>query len=222
MESFPYTLVRSRRKTLALQVKGNAEVLVRAPLHISAQAVEAFLAAHREWILKHQTAARVREKQFAAFSFADGESFPLLGNEVTITTCRLPVPVQKENGRLLLPEGVADRRAAVVSFLRGEATTLLAERVRFHAAELGVAPAGVKITGAKTRWGSCSGRNSLCFSWRLACLPPALIDYVAAHECAHIREHNHSARFYRLLLSRVPDYRLLEKQLRDWQHKIPF
>ena len=72
---------------------------------------------------------------------------------------------------------------------------------------MGVTPAGVKITSARTRFGSCSGKNSLCFSWRLMLYPPQAIDYVVVHEMAHIRHHNHSKDFWAFVASVMPDYR---------------
>ncbi|MDL2258480.1 M48 family metallopeptidase, partial [Eubacteriales bacterium OttesenSCG-928-K08] len=72
---------------------------------------------------------------------------------------------------------------------------------------------GVKITGAKTQWGSCSAKNSLCFSWRLVLVPQALIDYVVVHELAHTIEHNHSPRFWAIVAGVFSDYKELKKQL---------
>ena len=82
--------------------------------------------------------------------------------------------------------------------LRALAEVELPRRVDFYATEMGVQPTGIKITSAKTRFGSCSAKNSLCFSWRLMLYPPEAIDYVVVHELAHIQEKNHSPAFTRL------------------------
>lgn len=91
--------------------------------------------------------------------------------------------------------------------LRLLAKTVLPERVAYYAAVMGVTPTGIKITGAKKRLGSCSGKNSLCFSWRLMLYPPETIDYVVVHELAHIRHHNHSRAFWDFVEQILPDYR---------------
>ena len=97
--------------------------------------------------------------------------------------------------------------------LRRLAETVLPERVAAYAARMGVAPTGIKITGAKKRFGSCSGKNGLCFSWRLMQYPPEAVDYVVVHELAHIRHHDHSAAFWALVERTMPDYRRRQKLL---------
>ena len=87
------------------------------------------------------------------------------------------------------------------------AVELLPAKTAYYAARMGVAPTSVKITSAQTRYGSCSARNGICYSWRVMLLPDDLIDYVVVHELAHIREHNHSAAFYRVIERELPDYK---------------
>lgn len=91
--------------------------------------------------------------------------------------------------------------------LRALAAKIIPERVAFYSERMGLVPTGVRITSARTRFGSCSGKNSLCFSWRLMQYPMQAVDYVVVHELAHIRHHNHSAAFYALVESVLPDHR---------------
>lgn len=119
---------------------------------------------------------------------------------------------------------VAERRQARIAArevspeeekrLRALAKTVLPERVAYYAAILGVAPTGISITGARKRFGSCSGKDRLCFSFRLMLYPPAAIDYVVVHELCHILHHDHSAAFYTCVEGVLPDYREREKLLR--------
>lgn len=99
--------------------------------------------------------------------------------------------------------------------LRQQAAEVLPQRVAYYAAKMGLTPAGIRITGAQKRFGSCSGQNRLCFSWRLMLYPPAAIDYVVVHELAHIRHHNHSPAFYALIEQYLPDYRQRQALLRS-------
>ncbi|MCL2665429.1 MAG: M48 family metallopeptidase [Defluviitaleaceae bacterium] len=94
------------------------------------------------------------------------------------------------------------------------AKLLLPIKVEKFSAIMGVKPAGVKITSAKTRWGSCSANNILCFTYRLMLLPDELIDYVVVHELAHIKEKNHSAAFYAVVEKFMPDYKIKRKMLK--------
>lgn len=80
---------------------------------------------------------------------------------------------------------------------------------------MGLVPAGIKITSARTRFGSCSGKNSVCFSWRLMLYPPEAIDYVIVHELAHIRHHDHSPAFYALIEQYLPDWKVRMKLLKE-------
>ena len=98
--------------------------------------------------------------------------------------------------------------------LRARAAAVLPDRVAFFAPLLGVCPAGVRITGAERRFGSCSGKNRLCFSFRLMAYPPEAVDYVVVHELAHILHHDHSPAFYREIARVLPDYRARQALLR--------
>ena len=90
------------------------------------------------------------------------------------------------------------------------AKDIIPEKVKYYANLTGLSPSGVKITGAKKRFGSCSGKNSLCFSYLLMRYPEEFIDYVVLHEIAHIKHHNHKREFYGLIKEYMPDY--LERQ----------
>ena len=92
---------------------------------------------------------------------------------------------------------------------------MLPERVAYWAARMGVEPAGITITAARTRFGSCSGKNRLSFSLYLMDYPAEAIEYVVVHELAHIEHHNHSAAFYKLIEQYLPDYRSRIKLLKS-------
>lgn len=100
------------------------------------------------------------------------------------------------------PEPTEEQRAAMIR----RAKEILPPRVAHYAALLGVQPTGITITSARTRFGSCSAKNSLSFSWRLMDYPEEAIDYVVVHELAHIRHHDHSKAFYDLIAAVMPDH----------------
>ena len=83
----------------------------------------------------------------------------------------------------------------------------LPDRVAYYSGLMGVTPTGITVTGAKKRFGSCSGKNSLCFSWRLMRYPSEAIEAVVVHELAHIRHKNHSTAFYAEVERWLPDYK---------------
>ena len=98
--------------------------------------------------------------------------------------------------------------------LREKAEHLLPELTARYSAVMGLKPASVKITSAKKRFGSCSGKNGICFSWRLMAYPLPAIEYVVVHELAHIKHHNHSAAFYALIKRYMPDYKSRQSLLK--------
>ena len=113
--------------------------------------------------------------------------------------------------RLAHPEPTDEERAALIA----RAKDYLPRRTAHWSAVMGLVPAGIKITSARTRFGSCSGKNSVCFSWRLMLYPPEAIDYVIVHELAHIRHHDHSPAFYALIAQYLPDWKVRMKLLKE-------
>ena len=167
-----YEIVRSRRRTVALEVTREGRVLVRAPLRMPQGEIECFVASHAAWLEKAQ--AKVAARQAA---------HPPLTEQETAA-------------------------------LRQRAKELLPDRVAHYAAIMGVTPTSVKITSARTRFGSCSGKNGICFSLYLMQYPEEAIDYVVVHELAHIRHHDHSPAFYAEVAKVLPDYKERMKLLK--------
>ena len=168
-----YTLVRSRRRTLSMELKRDGTVVVHAPWKLGAEKIDAFVAAHEAWLVRAR--ARLSERLAAH------------------------------------PEPTAAEREALLARAKAE----LPQRVAYWSGVTGLVPTGVRITGAKTRFGSCNSKNSLCFSWRLMQYPSEAIDLVVVHELCHIAHHDHGAGFYALLESILPDHRERMKLLRQ-------
>jgi len=109
---------------------------------------------------------------------------------------------------------------AIEAQCRARAHEILPERVAHFAALMGLSPTQVKISGAQSRWGSCSSKGSLNFSWRLMLADEDVIDYVVVHELAHLREMNHSPRFWAVVAQAMPDYKTRQAKLKALQRKI--
>lgn len=128
-------------------------------------------------------------------------------NEAWIARHMPAAEKRRERREALTPERIAE--------LTERAKREIPPKVAEYAARMGVQPTGIKITAARKRFGSCSPRNSLCFSCLLMHYPPEAVEYVVVHELAHIRHHNHSAAFYAFVSEFLPDYREREKLLRQ-------
>ncbi len=116
----------------------------------------------------------------------------------------------RERASRLPPEPTEEEKLELIR----RAKELLPERVAHYSAVMGLTPTGITVTGAQKRFGSCSGKNRLCFSWRLMRYPQEAIDYVVVHELSHIRHKNHGSAFYALIASVLPDYKEREALLR--------
>lgn len=186
---------RATRMTLRVDA-GRGLVQVVVPVGVSETDARQFVGRHDGW-LRARLAAMP-----PSLPFADGASVPYLGVEHVIRhDPALRGPTRIEEGALLVggqPEHVARR---VRDFLAAEAKRELSIRARVKAASIGARVAAVTIRDTKSRWGSCSSTGRLSFSWRLILTPEPVLDYVVGHEVAHLREMNHSPRFWALCAS---------------------
>ena len=126
------------------------------------------------------------------------------------------------DGAFILPAGTPEEVfASLEKFYRTAIRRYVEKRIRDYAAQAGVKFDRVRISGAETRWGSCSTSGTISFSWKLAQCPVPLVDYVIWHELTHLSEMNHSPRFWALLESRLPGARRLRSELRRFERTLP-
>jgi predicted metal-dependent hydrolase len=208
-------IIRSKRKTIALIIKPDGSLVVRAPLQTADGVIMKFIRNNTNWIERKQAEARAARslelKQYCA-----GEMFLYLGNPY-------PLEIVKEQKKPLLLEAsfqlaeAAHPEAALAfeRWYRNRAKHILTERVNVFASQYDLHYKGIKITSARTRWGSCSANGSLNFSWRLILAPMEAVDYVVVHELVHTVCHNHSKRFWKKVEEILPDYRERRKWLRN-------
>jgi predicted metal-dependent hydrolase len=207
-------LVRAKRRTIAIIIERDGSLTVRAPKRAALRDIEQFIQEKAGWIV------RTREKLQAIFDipekkFVDGEKFLFLGNEYELKLTTPQRPTLKFDGKFTLA-GTAQKRAMLLftRWYREQALRTFSERVHYYAALHGFQPKQVKVTSAKTRWGSCSSNGTLNFTWRLVMAPLEIIDYVVIHELAHLRVKDHSSKFWNLVESIDPHYKLKRKWLR--------
>jgi predicted metal-dependent hydrolase len=210
-----YTIKRSlRRRTISLRVDESG-LRVGAPLTASQRAVEKVLHEHGAWVL-----GKLREwsqRASPAIQWLDGEELMLLGQPLRLCRVDGAVPVEIHDGLLLAPG--ADTQRHVIGALRAMALTCFTERVQHYCSALRVAQPAVRLSSARTRWGSCHIEGRILLNWRIIQMPLALIDYVVAHEVAHLREMNHSPRFWAAVGRLVPDYAARRKAIRVEGHR---
>ena len=217
-----YRFVRARRRTIGIVVR-RGQVEARAPRQAVLAEVEAFLRQKERWITKRLTESTPEPRPFR---WNEGETLPVLGRPVRLTAAAGAGMVRLADDCLELPPAVPARwRELTVEWLHGTALDLFRKRIPHYAALLGVGEPALGLSNAQTQWGSCrrtrgeAGRVLL--NWRLVHLPPTLIDYVVAHELAHLREHNHSPRFWAIVAQLFPDYLSARRELKRLGRALP-
>ncbi len=145
-------------------------------------------------------------KALGPLTLEPGARLPLRGEPHEIrAAARGPAPVWCNDGIIWVRGHQAHVARRVLDFLKREARATFETRALHHAASLGVAPSRITVRDTASRWGSCSSTRSLSFSWRLILAPDFVLDYVVAHEIAHLKEMNHSPRFWAYVRAMVPD-----------------
>lgn len=209
-EEIHYQLRRSpRRRSIGLRISPSG-LTVSVPARLSQRAWETVLTEKSAWILAKLE--QVRAQVAHAFLWQSGQILPFLGSPIELAVERggARAKPQLEDGilRAFLPE-ISDACALqtrVLQWYRREALSFFQHRVTIYARQLGVTVSSLRLSNARTRWGSCAHDGSIRLNWRLIKAPPAIIDYVVAHELAHRVEMNHSPAFWRTVAQLCPDY----------------
>ena len=211
-----YTVVRCRRRSIGFRVDGDG-LTVRLPLRASRRWLETALQEHAAWILRKLEQWRRRPGRLPAWDACG--VFPLLGREFALA----PDGAGGFSPREILPgqqplpfaHGLppAEVEALMTAWYRERALACFRERVAHYAPRLGVAAPAVKLSNARSQWGSCSRAAGIRLNWRLALFPLRLVDYVVAHELAHLLEMNHSPAFWHAVECICPDYRAARREL---------
>jgi predicted metal-dependent hydrolase len=209
-------IVRTKRKTLAIEVTRDARLIVRAPQRMPHETIERFVEKKRGWIEKKKREAQKKRALSVPKRFENGELFWYLGRSYPLKVVENGVaPLSFDDGFALSKKRCADAHALFVAWYKARAKEVIHERLLYYSDLSGIEFTLFRITGAKKRWGSCNSKGNLHFAWRLVMAPLPVVEYVAVHELAHIVEKNHSERFWRRVERILPDY----KDRRAWLRK---
>ena len=212
--TFTWTLTHVRRRSTKLKVCGPTVLEVVAPLAYPAEQAEAFIRAKADWVLNTAQKLATEASAVAKFSTKAGGIVPFMGQSYTLTVAYHPVRSSvRLDGSLLRVCLPPERQGSAISITHAlitwyaeQAKQYLGKKTLEWSRIIGVKPLSVAIRDPKTRWGSCSSRGSINYSWRIMLAPPQVIDYLVVHELCHLLEPNHSSRFWQHVEFFLPDW----------------
>lgn len=209
-----YTLIRSRRRTICVQLDAQGRVIVRAPSRCPRRYIDQFVESKRRWIETHQAQVRHTLAQRQQFAFRTGDTLSFCGRPLQVEI--VPgAPVQLREGRLCLPGGhVALVQKALLKTLNQAARPWLQARLDHWAAVMDIRYRELKASTAATRWGSCTRDGVIRISAYLLLAPERDIDYVLVHELAHRRVFAHNRDFWALVAAYLPDWQARRADLK--------
>jgi predicted metal-dependent hydrolase len=216
-QTIPYLLkVSARRRTIGLKIDDNG-LTVHIPPRVALRTVEQILQQKSSWIADKLTQRRQRP---AAIEWQDGATLRYLGQEIRLALrqdARNRAPEFDGNRLHLALPNPTDSQAVqrkVAIWLAKQCRPDFSRRIELLAAKLGVPTPPLYLSSARTRWGSCNSRGEIRLNWRLIQAPPHIIHYVVAHELAHLKEMNHSPKFWAWVKKLCPEYEIAKRDLK--------
>ncbi len=214
-----YSLKRSRRRSIGLCIDHRG-LRISAPLYVELPQIDVFLQKKSEWITQKLDLWSIKKN--LALEWSQNALFPLLGEPWRIVT--------KTSGEIALaPQSAEDAACGrvielsprqvekiVMSWYQQHAVTCFKQRIDVYAQALSLPAPAFRLSNAVSRWGSCNSHGLISLNWRLIQMPQHLIDYIVAHELAHLIEMNHSQAFWQIVESVFPDYRFARQELKKY------
>lgn len=206
-------IIRSSRRSFSLEVKPDGRLIVRAPQHATNAQIEKIVAQKSAWIQKTQARLMRQYPRIKTRTFSPGELFPYLGTQYALQLTDRQRPLLELDGAFLLSRSAASRaKEVLIDWYREETRSITQSLIEKYSKQYDFKVNRVRITSARTRWGSCSSKNNLNFTYRLSMAPLEVIDYVVLHELVHLKHHNHSQSFWNAVAAIKPDY----QNQRNW------
>jgi predicted metal-dependent hydrolase len=201
-------IIRSKRRSIALIVERDGSLVVRAPLQANDGTIRRLVESKADWIRLTQEKARKLGPAPVHKKFVEGEEFWFLGQPYRLEIVKgRQTPLYLDGSFRMSPATRPKARLAFENWYKKQAKAHIPQRVSQLAAQHGFEYQRIRITSARTRWGSCSTRGTLSFTWRLVMAPENMIDYVIVHELVHLHIHNHSKEFWEQVGLLMPDYK---------------
>lgn len=223
---FKYNIRRSQRAKKTRIIVTAEKIEVVAPLRVSTSKIHAFVESQQDWIVAATDKVEAKRKKINRLSpelYADGVAVPFRGKQTRIrlkshALKKVKIELNEHYFNIYLParyEGGSNSeliRLALIDWMKKQALKRVNSYIMLHTHKYNLTPRYIKIKNQKSRWGSCGIHNDINLNWLLILAPPEVMEYVVVHELCHIKERNHSAKFWQLVAAHLPDY----QQQRDW------
>ncbi|MDB2590360.1 SprT family zinc-dependent metalloprotease [Candidatus Thioglobus sp.] len=211
-----YQLIRTKRKTLSLQINSNAELIVRAPNRLSVKKIEQFINEKSDWIEKKSNSISLKKPQKP--HYINGEKFLYLGEEYPLKINATQVKGLSFNGKIFSLE--TGGKEEFLIWYKASFKKIALPRLEYYAKNHHLSYNQVRLKAQKTLWGSCSGVNNINLNYLLIGAPISVIDYVIVHELCHSVHKNHSKNFWQLVFSILPNYKASKRWLQVNGHRL--
>jgi len=202
-------LMRTRRRSIALQVSPQGNLIVRAPTHFSYEKIQKIVQQKEEWILLHQK--RIVENRKVNLDILNYEKVLFCGATYSVVFADKIKEIKFFDNCCWLPESWKESKIKqvknIMKVLKLQAQKILMERLTYFANLMQLKPSSAVLSNSRRVWGSCDRTGNIKLNWRVVMLPPDLIDYVVVHELSHILQFNHSILFWKIVGSVLPNYK---------------
>ena len=226
---FKYSIRRSQRAKKTRIIVTTDKIEVVAPLRVSINKIHAFVKSQQDWVVTATDKIEEKRQKISKLSpdvYKDGVAVPYQGKQTKIRlklhalkkvkidfneqyfNIYLPARSEKENNNELI-------KSALTGWMKKQALKAVNDYVELHTNKYNLMPRYIKIKTQKSRWGSCGIHNDINLNWLLILAPPEVMEYVVVHELCHIKERNHSAKFWQLVAAHLPDYQSQRNWLRQ-------
>lgn len=214
-------LIRSHRKSIGLQITKDARLIVRAPYFASEDFIRKLISRKESWIRSKLDYFKQQQNKALVRKFADGEKFLFLGNSYLLKVIEdLPKAVLLGDSLMISKMVLGNARDHLECWYKNQALEYMTQRVEYYASITGLKYLSLRINNATTRWGSCGHKDTLNFTWRLIMAPLRVVDYVIIHELMHLKQKNHSRKFWAEVSKIMPDYKESEHWLKKNGHLL--
>lgn len=215
--NIPLSLIRSNRKSITLTINIKGEILIKAPLYITNNQIQKFVDNQTNWIINK---INHNKEHYTEYSFIRGSYIPYLGEKFVITDGIDKKEIVLDKKQLLLPINCINIEKDLIKWYRKQAKEIITNLVNYYSSIIGVDYNNICIKAQKTRWGSCSGKNNLNFNWKIILTNMDLVKYLIIHEVCHLKEMNHSSKFWILVEKYDSNFKNNRKELQKYGYYL--